>query len=120
MLRSLALDPSLEERVLALDPEHVTDHDVRFTLAAAPTPRIILVHGSVYPAFLAMTSFASFLDGMGYPDAKLRDPQDGAYSQSPYGRRERLAVQIAWYYENDVGCALMIATRRGSSTRSST
>src|ERR1700680_1389486 len=34
VLHSLALDPTLEERILALDPEHVSDYDVRSTLAA--------------------------------------------------------------------------------------
>ena len=34
VLRSLRLDPALEERILALDPDHISDHDVRSTLAA--------------------------------------------------------------------------------------
>src|SRR5437763_14442967 len=57
VISELALDRPLEERILALDPEHITDRDVRSTLSAGPTPRIILLHGSVYPAFLAMSSF---------------------------------------------------------------
>ena len=99
--RSPALDPALEERILALDPLHVSEKDVRSTLAYGPTPRIILVHGTVYPASLVMQSFAEFLQGMGYPDAKLRSPSDGEYSQSPYQSSERLAGTIAWYYEHD-------------------
>ncbi|HEX3633460.1 MAG TPA: hypothetical protein VHZ01_13205 [Casimicrobiaceae bacterium] len=101
VLRSLSLEPALEDRILALDPDHITDYDVRSTLAAGPAPRIILLHGSVYPVYLIMTSFAKFLEGMGYPESKLRDPVDGAYSQSPYGSSERLAGEIAWYYEHD-------------------
>ena len=101
VLRSLRLEPALEERILALDPDHISDQDVRSTLAAGPTPRIILLHASVYPVYLIMTSFAKFLEGMGYPEEKLRDPADGAYSQSPYGSSERLAGEIAWYYERD-------------------
>jgi pimeloyl-ACP methyl ester carboxylesterase len=101
VLRSLTLDPALEDRILALDPEHISDYDVRTTLAAGPTPRIILLHASIYPVYLIMTSFATFLEGMGYPGEKLRDPADGAYSQSPYGSSERLAGEIAWYYEHD-------------------
>lgn len=101
MLRSLHLDRAVEERILALDPDHISDRDVRSTLAAGPTPRIILVHGSVYPVYLIMSSFATFLEGMGYPEEKLRDPANGAYSQSPYGSSERLAGEIAWYYERD-------------------
>jgi len=49
VLRSLNLEPGLEDRILALDPDHITDYDVRTTLAAGPTPRIILLHASVYP-----------------------------------------------------------------------
>ena len=37
----------------------------------------------------------------GVPREKLRDPSNGAYSQSPYGSSERLAGEIAWYYEHD-------------------
>jgi hypothetical protein len=95
------LDKALEERILALDPERIGEHDVRSTLALGPTPRIILVHGTVYPAQLVMSSFAEFLERMGYPGSRLRDPADGAYSQSPYDSSERLAGAIAWYYERD-------------------
>lgn len=101
VLRSFNLEPALEDRILALDPDHISDYDVRSTLAAGPAPRIILLHGSVYPVYLIMSSFATFLEGMGYPGEKLRDPSDGAYSQSPYGSSERLAGEIAWYYEHD-------------------
>jgi pimeloyl-ACP methyl ester carboxylesterase len=101
VLHSLNLEPALEDRILALDPDHISDYDVRSTLAAGPTPRIILVHASIYPVYLIMSSFATFLEGMGYPGEKLRDPADGAYSQSPYGSSERLAGEIAWYYEHD-------------------
>jgi len=38
---------------------------------------------------------------MGYPETRLRDPSDQAYSQSPYGSSRRLAGEVAWYYEHD-------------------
>ena len=101
VLRSLNLEPALEDRILALDPDHISDYDVRSALAAGPAPRIILLHASVYPVYLIMSSFATFLEGMGYPGEKLRDPANGAYSQSPYGSSERLAGEIAWYYEHE-------------------
>lgn len=113
VLRSLHLAPDLEARILALDPDHISDHDVRSTLAAGPTPRIILVHGSIYPVYLIMTSFATFLERMGYPEAKLRDPSDGAYSQSPYGSSERLAGEIAWYYEHDGVRPMLVGHSQG-------
>ncbi len=106
-------DKALEDRILALDPERITERDVRTTLAAGPTPRIILLHGSVYPAHLMMRSFAEFLEGMGYPSSKLRDPVDGAYSQSPYQSSERLAGEVAWYYEHDGVRPIMIGHSQG-------
>jgi len=54
VVKSIALDASVEERILALDPEHITEADVRSTLAAGPTPRILLFHGGVYPVHLLM------------------------------------------------------------------
>jgi hypothetical protein len=113
VLRSLSLEGGVEERILALDPEQITDQDVRSTLSKGPTPRIILMHGGIYPVHLIMTSFAAFLEGMGYPDDKLRDPIDGAYSQSPYSNSDRLAGEIAWYYEHDGVRPMMIGHSQG-------
>jgi hypothetical protein len=113
VLRSLNLEPALEDRILALDPEHISDYDVRSTLAAGPVPRIILLHASIYPVYLIMSSFATFLEGMGYPGEKLRDPANGAYSQSPYGSSERLAGEIAWYYEHEGMRPMIIGHSQG-------
>jgi hypothetical protein len=104
VLRSRALDPALENRILALDPTHVTATDVRETLAKARAPRIVLIHGGIYPVYLAMSSFAEFLVGMGYPEPELRRPDnvlDSVYSYSPYQDSRELAGLIAWYYERD-------------------
>ena len=64
------------------DPNRISDDDVRTVLAAAPTPHIILIHGGVIGVYLMMESFGNFLVGMGYPVDKIRDPHDGAFSQS--------------------------------------
>ncbi len=98
---SAPLDRALEDRILALDPEHVSEQDVRKTLATGPTPRIILLHGGVLGTDLLMTSFGKFLTGMGYPEQKIRDPADDEWSQQPYGSTKRLAGEVAWYYERD-------------------
>ena len=100
VLRGISIAPALEDRILALDPEHVSAADVA-TLAAGPTPRIILLHGGMYPVHLAMESFGEFLVGMGYPEAKIRDPFTGDWSHSPYDSSERIAGLVAWYYEHD-------------------
>jgi hypothetical protein len=109
----VAFDPAVEDRILALDPEHITEHDVRATLEHGPSPQIILVHGGVYGTQWLMMSFAKFLIGMGYPEAKIRDPSDGAYSQNPFGSSARLAGEIAWYYEHDGVRPMMVGHSQG-------
>ena len=94
-------DRALQERILALDAEHISDHDVREVLAKGPTPRIILVHGGVFPVYLIMESFGRFLTGMGYPEARIRDPGTGDWSYSPYTMTTQLAGLVAWQYEHD-------------------
>jgi hypothetical protein len=113
MQRPITPDPALERSILALDPEHITEREIRTTLAPGPTPRIILLHGGLYGTHLLMMNFGRFLIGMGYPDAKIRDPSDGAYSQSPFGSTERLAGEIAWYYEQDGVRPLLVGHSQG-------
>jgi hypothetical protein len=106
-------DRALEERILALDPERVSEADVRNVLAKGPTPRIMLLHGGIYPVHLSMVSFGRFLVEMGYPEAKIRDPYDGSWSHSPYEDAERLAGIAAWYYEKDGMPPMMIGHSQG-------
>ena len=72
-----------EDRILALNPDRISDADVRNTLAAGPTPRIVLVHGGIAGVYLMMESFGKFLVGMGYTESPLPDPPDGEWSQKP-------------------------------------
>jgi hypothetical protein len=104
---------TVEERLLALDPEHITDRDVREVLAKGPTPRVILLHGGVFPVHLVMISFGKFLTGMGYPESKIRDPGDGAWSYSPYLRTEQLAGLVGWQYEHDGLHPMLIGHSQG-------
>ena len=112
-LRSTAVDPAVAERILALDPDRVTDADVRTVLAGGPTPRIINVHGGIYPVHLVMESFARFLVGMGYPEAKIRHPGDGRLSHSPYESSARIAGTLAWYYEHEATMPMMVGHSQG-------
>jgi hypothetical protein len=111
--QSLQLSAAQENRILALDPERISEADLRATLALAPAPRIVLVHGGVVGVYLLMESFAKFLVGMDYPEDKIRDPHDGAYSQNPYGSSQRLAGQVAWYYEHDAMRPMLIGHSQG-------
>jgi hypothetical protein len=111
--QSAVLDRALEDRILALDPDRVTPEDVRDTLAKAPAPRIILLHGGVYPVHLAMTSFAHFLIAMGYPEARIKHPGDERWSHSPYEPSERVAGMIAWFYEHEGVRPMMVGHSQG-------
>ena len=104
VLRSVQIDRAAEDRILALDPEHISGEEVRTVLAAAPAPRVLLLHGGIWPVHLAMNSFAEFLIGMGYPEKSLRrsdSEQDNPYSYNPYKDSKQLTGMIAFYYERD-------------------
>jgi hypothetical protein len=91
----------VQERLLALDPDHIDGRDVREVLARGPAPRIILLHGGIYPVYLLMRSFGLFLSGMGYPESRIRDPRTGDWSYSPYEDSVDIAGMVAWQYEHD-------------------
>lgn len=76
---SLAADPALSTRVLALDPNRISAADVRSVLSRCPAPRILNFRGS---AFHTIDDFSRFLVAMGYPDKSVRDPATGALSYS--------------------------------------
>jgi hypothetical protein len=114
--QSLALDAATEDGVLALDPEHISGEHVATTLAAVRAPRIVLLHGGIYPVYLAMSSFAEFLIAMGYPEASLRRPDgalDSIYSYSPYQDSAELAGLVAWFYERDGMRPMLIGHSQG-------
>ena len=106
-------DAALQARLLALDPAHISDRDVRETLAKGPTPRIMLLHGGVYPVHLIMESFGNFLVGMGYPEARIRDPGNGDWSYSPYLQTSQLAGLVAWQYEHDGVHPMLVGHSQG-------
>lgn len=95
------VDSALAARILALDPENIAESDVRTTLALGPTPHIVLLHGGIYPVYLAMVSFGRFLTAMGYPENRIRHPGDRRWSHSPYEPSSQIAGMVAWYYERD-------------------
>jgi hypothetical protein len=116
VLQSLRLDAALEDRILALNPEQISGDDIRNTLGKAPAPRIILLHGGIYPVFLAMSSFAEFLIAMGYPEASIRREDgvlDSVYSFSPYQDSAEIAGLVAWYYEHDGMRPMLVGHSQG-------
>lgn len=109
----LVPDRALQDRLLALDPDHVSDADVQQVLAHGPAPRIMLLHGGIYPVQLLMESFGRFLVRMGYPQSRIRDPGDRAWSYSPYEDAEKLAGILAWDYERTGLRAIVIGHSQG-------
>jgi hypothetical protein len=111
--RSRNLSREQEDRILALNPEHVTERDIRETLAGAPAPRIINIHGGVASVVARMVSFSKFLAGMGYPMQSITNAADGTYSFSCYESSEMIAGMIAWYYEKDGLRPMMVGHSQG-------
>jgi hypothetical protein len=107
VLHGLRIAPEVEDKILALDPERITESDIKEALARGPAPRIINLHGGVPIVYLAVESFSQFLIDMGYPESKIRNPQDGSFSYSPYKNSAEIAGIIAWYYEKE-GMPLMV------------
>ena len=105
------VDRVMAERLQALDSERITGNDVRDVLAHAPAPRIILLQGSFVP--VTMQPFAEFLVAMGYPEDRIRNPVDGAWSASSSGSSTTLAGTLAWYYERDGMMPLLIGHSQG-------
>jgi hypothetical protein len=101
VLRSVNIPAGIEESILVLNPESVSERDINEVLSRAPAPRIMNIHGGIYPVHLAMESFSKFLIIMGYPEEKIRNPSDGSYSYSCYESSEKLAGILAWFYEKE-------------------
>ena len=111
--KPLVPDRALADRILALDPDHITDADVRNVLAKGPTPRIMLIYGGIYAVKPIMQSFGYFLVRMGYPEARIRDPGDHDWSYSPYDDAAKLAGIVAWDYERTGVRPMLIGHSQG-------
>jgi len=103
----------LRQRILALDPEQVTEQDIRDVLSQAPAPRIINIHGGIYPVHRRMISFSEFLIGMGYPAGSITNPGDGTYTFSCYESSRKIAGVIAWYYEREQLRPMLVGHSQG-------
>src|SRR5712671_5109261 len=86
-----SLSPELEDKILALDSLHVSEKDIREVLSHAPAPRIINIHGGIYPVHRRMISFSQFLIGMGYPAFSITNAADGTYTFSCYESSDLIA-----------------------------
>jgi hypothetical protein len=109
--RPPSMDRALAARVLALDPDAVGTREIAETLAFAPAPRVIGLHGSV--PVVTMAPFAEFLAAMGYPRERLRNPADGSFTYSSYVEGPVLAGILAWHYEREGAMPILIGHSQG-------
>lgn len=109
--RGDTVEPQVEERLLALDPQQVSAQDVREVLAHVPAPRIVALQGSV--PIITMAPFAEFLIAMGYPAERLRHPRNGQLSYSSFTDSRELAGTLAWHYEHDGVMPMLIGHSQG-------
>lgn len=98
-------------RVLAMDPDHITEADLLILRTTFPVPRIIALNGSI--PLVSMDSLAGFFTGMGYPEEKIRKPMSGDLSYSSYIDSAKLAGIVAWYYEKDGVMPILIGHSQG-------
>ena len=108
---SPSLSSELQDRVLELDPEHLSEVDIDQVLSKCPAPRVMLLEGSL--RVVSMESFGKFLAAMGYPEDKIRDPRDGSYSYSSSTDSRVMAGMIAWYYEKEGMRPMVIGYSQG-------
>jgi hypothetical protein len=111
VLRRMSLHRATEDAILALSPEDVSERDLRQLLVQGPAPRIINLNGSL--PVVSMRSFSEFLVAMGYPEARVRNPTNGAYSYSSHVDSQQLAGMLAWYYEREGMMPIMIGHSQG-------
>ena len=109
----LPLSAATQAKILAIDPENVSQKDINEVLAQAPAPRIINIHGGILPRHANMNSFSEFLIGMGYPAASIRHPNDGTYTFGYYDKSDMIAGVIAAYYESDGLRPMMVGFSQG-------
>jgi hypothetical protein len=111
VLDSLTVPPGIADRILALDPSHLSDADVRDVLAKGPAPHIVNLQGSLVGA--TMEPMARFLIDMGYPSRQLRNPADGSFNYGSYAGSTPLAGMIAWWYEQEGMAPILIGHSQG-------
>jgi NRPS condensation-like uncharacterized protein len=111
--RNFKPSEELRKKILSLNPEQVSERDIREVLSQAPAPRIINIHGGIYPVHRRMISFSEFLMGMGYPGTSITNPGDGTYTFSCYENSKMIAGTIAWYYEREGLRPMMVGHSQG-------
>jgi hypothetical protein len=83
----------------ALNPDSVSDAQVRDVLAHFPAPRVLLFNGVVAP--VRMDRMAKFFIAKAYPRASFVQPSTGRMSHPSRSHAQRWAGSLPWYYEKE-------------------
>ena len=107
------LEPATAARVLALNRERLSADDVR-TLGAVPAPRIMLIHGGIFPVHLADgRRSAASSSAWAIRRRASATPASATGRYSPYMDTKQLAGLVAWQYERDGMRPMMIGHSQG-------
>lgn len=90
----------LAKKILSLDPNNITDADVRETLSKGPAPWILAL-APLPPWSEEFVATARFFVDMGYPVDRIGDPRMNQYKIFWREKSEVIAGMAAWLYEND-------------------
>ena len=112
-LEKMGLSPELESAILALDPENLSESNVKEVLSKAPAPQVLNIHGGIYPVYLCMISFSEFLIRMGYPETAILQPGNGSFSYSCYFDARPIAGAVAWHYERSSLRPILVGHSQG-------
>jgi hypothetical protein len=88
---------TLEDEILALDPQRISDRQVQDVLSKVPAPRILTFKGTL---FADMESFGRYLSAMGYPATRIRT-YDVTWHGCTCEECAEIVGTMAWYYERE-------------------
>jgi hypothetical protein len=92
-----AIGTLAELEVLALDPENISDRQVKEVLSKVPAPQLMTFKGTL---FADMESFGRFLSEMHYPKTSIR-PYDVTWHGCTCVECAEIADALFSYYERD-------------------
>jgi hypothetical protein len=104
-----AIETRAELEVLALDPENISDRQVKEVLSKAPAPQVMTFKGTL---FADMASFGRFLGAMGYPEARIR-PYDVTWDGCTCVECAEIVATMVSHYERDGMVAMLVGHSGG-------
>jgi hypothetical protein len=98
-----------DDAILALDPERISDRQVKDVLSKAPAPEILTFKGTL---LADMESFGRFISAMGYPTARIHT-YDVTWRGCTCVECAEILGTMAWYYEQEGMVPMMVGHSGG-------